>query len=735
MRTGFVGPITVMLPFLGAALVPLLGPWLKARTGYALALIPAAILFLVAPLGLDVASATFQSSWIPELGLSVSFRVDTLSLAFVLLIATVALAVFPFAAAYVGDDRRFLATLSAFMGAMLGLVLADDLVLLFVFWELTSITSFLLISHRHESFEARRAARQGFLITFTGGLGLLAAAAGLGVHAGTTQISAMPGPFDADPAYGIIATLVIFAAFTKSAQFPFHFWLPNAMEAPTPVSAFLHSATMVQAGVYLLARLDPILGGTPLWNQTLFIGGCLTALVGAVLSLTQRDLKRLLAYSTVGALGLLVAAIGLRAWGAFFAFFLAHGLYKGALFLVAGSLEKGARTRNATAIRGYGRTSRPLQILAGLAALSMAAIPGTFGYVGKEELLQLPSVAFGIVVALYGAASLAVAYLVGVRPFLGEASEGQVPVKLGFWGPAGLPALVGVALVPFAEPIGRTLAGKGWYFVPPGYLSMIAWVGGAGLVVLWQLRMPAWQPPHAPSLDLTFEWLGNRMARLAAAIVHRIQHGYLNGYVRAVFGTLIVLVAYGIARALPTAKPERMSTPNFYETAIALAMIGGAVAAVVSRSRLGAVAALGIVGYGVAIVYVRFGAPDLAMTQIAVETLTLILFVFTFYRLPRPELRKNPGPRVRDAIVATAAGATMAALTWIASGIPNDGQLAQYFAGNAYPGGKGHNVVNVILVDFRGFDTLGEITVLAVASLGVYALLSMPRRGGDPSAR
>ena len=722
MQSGAWLPIAVALPLAATLLLPLL----RGRIGLLLSLVPLGVLLLALPGFTGRETAQWSVPWIPELGIDLAFRIDPLSRTFVLLIAVVGAAVFPYAGAYMGNDRQFFATLVGFMGAMLGIVLADDLVLMFLFWEGTSVTSFLLIAHDRQRPAARRAAQQAFLVTFVGGLALMGGAALVGSAGGTTRLSALPDVLRGSPLYLGIVLCVLIAAFTKSAQAPFHFWLPNAMEAPTPVSAYLHSATMVQAGVYLLARMDPFLGGTTIWTNALTYIGCATALLGAALSLRQRDLKKLLAYSTVGALGILVAAIGQRAWVAFFAFFVAHGLFKATMFLVAGRL--GHVSRDAYALRGMARVM-PMNAIAGvLGALSMAALPPFLGYIGKEELLHGGSPVLVWTTVVYGAASAAVAFIVGVRPLLGTSDHERVPSTaedLAPWLTGGL----GLLLIPFLAPA----LDKQVTFVAPGVLSLVAWAGAAVLVLAWE-RGSGKAGASRLTLDGVYDWIRATGGRVASWLVRRLQHGYLNGYIRTVFATLTILVAFGVARALPSAAPQHLDAPTFYEAGIAIAMVVGAVAAVLSPSRLGAVAALGIVGYGVAMVYVRFGAPDLAMTQIAVETLTLILFVFTFYYLPRTPQRRNPGPRLRDGLIAAGVGVTMTALTVIASGIPNDGKLAREFSTRALPEGKGHNVVNVILVDFRGFDTLGEITVLSIAGIGVFALLRMPRKGGGPSA-
>lgn len=717
MGTGGLHVISVFLPFLAALLIPGLARLFRKRLGTALAAVPLTILLVNLPRLGQTAPGVWSIPWVPDLGLSLAFRTDSLSLAFTLLIAVVGTAVFP----YAGNDRKLLTTLLAFMGAMMGVVLADDLVLLFVFWELTSVTSFFLIAHDSERPAARRAAQQAFLVTFVGGLGLLAAAVWLGHTAGTTRLSELP---ESTPVVMGVVICLLVAAFTKSAQAPFHFWLPNAMEAPTPVSAFLHSATMVQAGVYLIARMDPFLGSNRLWTDALTYVGCATAVLGGFLSLRQADVKRMLAYSTVGALGILIAALGQRAWGAFYGFFLAHGLYKAAMFMVAGNLQHAAHTRDLRQISGLSRAMPYTRAAACLAGMSMAALPPTLGFLGKEALLHVHSPWLLGATLIYGAASLAVAANLAIRPFLGEPTEAHEASRAERFG-ALFPALIGFAAIPLAS----RFAGEALPFALPGLWSLVTWAAGIGLYLFW--RPSATASPW--TLDRAYDEVRRLGFRFGTFVTRRVQHGYLNGYVRAVFGTFVVLTAYGIARALPTAMPHALEIPTFYEIALAVAMAIGAGMALLSPSRLAAVAALGIVGYGVAVVYVRFGAPDLAMTQIAVETLTLILFVFTFYHLPRPPRRRNPAPRFRDGLVATSVGVTMTAVTLMASAIHNDGTLNRFFSERALSEGKGRNVVNVILVDFRGFDTLGEITVLAVAGLGVFALLRMPRRGGGSS--
>jgi len=732
---------------LGAVLLPFLGAMFLSRVRQPAWL--AVLSLTIATLLATSQNASVEIAWVPDLGLDLLFRNDRLASLFAITIALVGAAVFPYAHAYLGDHPRrasFLATLLAFMGAMLGLVLSDNLLLLFVFWELTSVTSFLLIGFERERQAARRAAIQAFLVTGGGGLALLAGVLLIGRASGTFQTSEI-GSLHESPLAGAILGCVLLAAFTKSAQFPFHFWLPNAMQAPTPVSAYLHSATMVQAGVYLLARLSPALGEHPIWQPVLLGVGGATAVLGSVLALLNRDLKRILAYTTVAALGFLVALVGVRASGAFLAFFVAHALYKAAMFLVAGSVDHETGSRDGLSLSGLRRAMPGTFVAAALAGVSMAGVPASLGFVGKELALHQGLVPLSAIAVAFGAGSVAAALAVGLRPFVGsgsvEAHEAPPSMRLGpvVLGIAGI--LVGLFPAAFLGTLQWRLDTgdmSGDVGLPRGpipevgtplFLTMASWVLGTVLYGLWVRRLG--RGFAGLGFDRGYDLVLLGLGRFAGVFSRGLQHGLLNGYIRTIALTWVGLVLLGLTSSF---SPHllRADAPTVYEVGIVLAMLVGAGAALASKSRLAAVAALGIVGYGVALVYVIYGAPDLAMTQIAVETLTLILFIFAVYHLPRRTARRNRSRRVRDAMVAVMVGTLMTLLSLMATNIPNGGVLANYYAENSVPGGKGRNVVNVILVDFRGFDTLGEITVLSVAALGVYALLRLKPGGGDPSA-
>ena len=759
--------IAVAAIFALALLSPLLHRLFGQRTGWVLALLPLALTMYFAsqlPLIADGNVQRTAYAWVPGLGVELAFRLDGLSMLFALLICGIGALVFVYAGGYLKGERRlglFYAYLSLFMAAMLGLVLADNLLVLFVFWELTSVSSYLLIGFTSEREESRAAANQALLITGGGGLALLGGLILLGQVGGTYELGALLGlreVVQASPLYGPILTLILLGAFTKSAQFPFHFWLPGAMEAPTPVSAYLHSATMVKAGVYLLARLLPVLGGTPAWHISVIGVGAATMLVGGLLALYQTDLKRVLAYSTVSALGTLVLLLGIGSEQAVIGaivFLLAHALYKGALFMIAGAVDHETGTRNLERLSGLRRAMPITAAVAGLAAVSLAGFGPVLSFIGKELLLEAALEVEGYgpllaaLVVLAGGLFVLVALLVGVRPFYGTARPTPKPAHeapLSMWlGPALL-ALAGLlfGLLPavventvVAGAVGAVLQENIdvhiylWHgFNLSLLLSIVSVVVGAGLYLLWaRLR-------HAtPLVERVLGWWPSRgftlmldgINRLARVQTRFWQNGYLRYYLlMTLFVTVGLVGATMVTKGgLPTGL--KLSPVSFYEIALAAMMLGAAAAAVRSPGRLSTVVALGIVGYGVALFYIIYGAPDLAMTQILVETLTVILFVLVFYHLPRFGHYSRRASRARDAVVALLAGGLMSALVLAATATPTNSRLAPFFIANSKPLAHGSNIVNVILVDFRGIDTMGEITVLAIAAIGVVALLRLGR--------
>jgi len=755
-----------------ATVAPWLGRALGRFAGAVFAAAPfgiAAWLLAAAPGILDGAPIRETHEWAPALGLALSFSIDGLGLLFGLLIAGVGGLIMVYAGGYLEgrpDLPRLHCFLLLFMGSMLGVVWSENLLALFVFWELTSVCSYLLIGFDHSRIAARKSALQALLVTGTGGLALLVGTILLGIAGGSYEIPVLIERADviaADRLFIPIVLLVALGAFTKSAQFPFHFWLPGAMEAPTPVSAYLHSSTMVKAGIYLLARLAPILAAAEIWGPMLAGVGATTMVLGAVLAMRQTYLKRLLAYSTVSSLGLIVMALGVGTAAAIeagLAYLLAHAFFKGALFMVAGAVDHGTGERDAERLGGL-RAAMPLLFAVSLlAALSMAGLPPLLGFVAKEmvleEMLHAPWWSTGLVVATTAAATLTVAVtlLVAVKPFIGAATPTlhapHAPGPALLLGPsvlAGLGLLLAVAPpLGAASLVGGSAAAvlgearetklslwHGW--TPALGLSAIAVVGG---LVCYRFRGTLRRGLGvAGVLDrvgpaAAYEGGLKGMLAIAEGQTRILQSGHLRSYLFITVGTAVGLVGYALWSRGGLAFEATEIDLRWYEVLIGVVIAVAAIAAATAGSRLLAVAALGLAGFGVAVMFVVFGAPDLAMTQIAIETLTVILFVLIFRRLPDFRVISSGLQRGADAFMAITGGALVAALVLVAARTERSREIAEWYGQNSVPGGHGRNVVNVILVDFRAIDTLGEITVLAIAAIGVLALLK-PRRIGRRS--
>ena len=757
--------------FILALIAPGLHRFTGRATSWALALLPLALTaYFASFLGGISSGETFhvRHAWAPSLGVNLSFTLDGLSLLLALLINGVGALVLVYAGGYLAGHPqlgRFHVLLLIFMASMLGLVLSDNLLLLFVFWELTSWSSYFLIGFEHERPAARAASLQALLVTAGGGLALLAGFLLLGQAGGSLELSALlSGSPDvrAHALHAPILLLVLAGAFTKSAQFPFHFWLPGAMEAPTPVSAYLHSATMVKAGVYLLARLSPVLGGTGLWIGIVTVVGGVTMLLGACLALAQTDLKRILAYSTVSALGMLMLLLGVGgelAVQAAMAYLLCHSLYKGALFLVVGAIDHETGTRDVDRLGGLARVMPLTTLAAGVAALSMAGLPPLFGFIAKEltyEAAMRASGAAWVTTAAVAANILlvAVAGVVGLRPFLGKSLPTPRPPReapaslwlgplalaalglfLGVWPAMGADQLVSAAsasILGSAADIHLEL----WHGLTPALaLSAVTLAGGVGVYAgraLPRKLATRWEGASRWGPAGWYELALSGLNGLAIGQTRLLQSGYLRYYLMITVAATAGLAGYALAGRGPLEVTFNWSNLRFYEAGLAMLILLAILAAVLAKSRLAAIAALGVIGYSVALTFVLFGAPDLAMTQFLVETLTVILFVLVFYHLPESRIVSSRAARWRDALLAACVGAVMSALVLV--GTPEHyPPISDYFAEHSVPDGHGRNVVNVILVDFRGLDTLGEITVLAVAAIGVFALLKLRRRTDDAS--
>jgi len=762
----------VFAPFAVALAAPFLVARLGDRASLALALVPAGLFaWAVANLGAAFPGRIEATPWVPGLSVALSFNLDGLSLLFTLLITGIGTLVVIYAGGYLRGHARlgeFFAILFAFMGAMLGVVLSDNVIALFVFWELTSLTSYLLVGFEAEKPAARRSALQALLITATGGLALLAGLILLAEAGGSWELSdlvlAKPA-LQASPLHLPALVLVLAGCFTKSAQWPFHSWLPGAMAAPTPVSAYLHSATMVKAGVYLLARLEPALGGTEAWLVALGLVGGITMLAGAVLALLETDLKLVLAWTTVSALGTLVFLLAPSQEAsakAAMAFLLVHALYKGALFMTAGNIDHEAGTRDLGRLGGLLRAMPLTFAAAGMAAFSMAGLPAGLGWVAKE-MIGTATLADGIGLTLAAATAanaiiFAVACVAGLRPYLGRPTEAATDAHEAPWsmlagplllGALGLvfgvtPQVVADALIaPAASAVVGTkttleitlFKGLDWKVL----LTLATFAAGAALYVAWLRFGETARLRAAPLLDRGpdrgYDRLLAGLVSLAAWQTRLIQPGLLHRYVAVTFAVVGLLV---IATALrgPFQLAPFAATGSVIEWSVITLTAAAAVVTAVAATRLLAVTALGMVGLGVALLFMIYGAPDLAITQFMVETLVVVILALILIRLPGFRLT-SAADRPRPGTIAIALGAGIVTTLLILGALaePFDTRLAEWFARESVPGGQGRNVVNVILVDFRALDTLGEITVVAAAALGgLAAMLRVGRRRADAPA-
>ncbi len=756
--------VAIIVAFVGALTAPWLHRWLGHAAGWVLALLPLGLAFYFASLLPEVVGGqTLRHSlaWVPSLGVNFSFYLDGLSLLFALLITGIGTFIVIYSGGYLKghpDLGRFYLVILLFMASMLGLVLADNIVTLFVMWELTSLTSYLLIGFHHSEFRSRRAATQALLVTAGGGLALLAGLILLALMGGSLEISELLGQgqlLREHPLYLPALILVLLGAFTKSAQFPFHFWLPNAMEAPTPVSAYLHSATMVKAGVYLLARLQPALGGSEVWSSTLMLFGLATLLTGATLTFRHTDLKRLLAYSTVAALGALVFLIGLVPLTDYYAamgfatFLLAHSLYKGGLFMAAGAVDHEAGTRDITQLGGLFRVMPLTGVAVVLAALSLAGLPPVLGFIGKEVLyvaaLQAAP-AWVVGLAVLGFAVGAMLALLLVVPFF----RGQPPQKVhegppSLWlGPlvlAGLGLLLGLfpgLYNPLADAVASAVKGKTVAYhlkLWPGFnlallLSLLTVLLGVGFYFLYP-RLQAWMAQEPiPGPENAYVALLRGLMRLAAGVERLLQSGSLRAYLAWIFAGRVGLVGRALFRGGALFWPAGASSPKLEQVLLLALMFLGAIGALRLRSHLAMVVVLGLVGAGVALVFLLQNAPDLSITQFLVETLTAILIALVLLQIRSI----GPVPRGRwlDKGLALGLGGVVTLLMLGMLAQPFEPHLSQFFAQKSLPEGFGRNIVNVILVDFRGLDTFGEITVVGLAGLGVWALLKRRRREEQP---
>ncbi len=763
----------------------LLVAWVGAHVSWRCARLPGAVaryLPTLLPFGLFCAfllrlpqtaqglTVTDTWTWVPSIGVEIGLRLDGFSMLFALLITGIGTLVTIYAIAYLGDAgprerARFVCLIHAFMAAMLGTILSDNLIAMFVFWEATSLLSFLLIGFEAGKEGARKAALQSLLVTGAGGLALFCGFLLIGMELQTfslTEVVQRSGELSGSAWLAPIIVLLMLGAFTKSAQFPFQFWLPQAMAAPTPASAYLHSATMVKLGVYLLARFEEVFRSVPAFGTTLVVVGSLTMLMAAISALRAVGYKAVLAQSTVASLGILVMLIGLDgpvSAVALCGFILAHAFYKAALFFCAGTA---IHATHLTELRSLGGLARYLPVTAAaaaLASLSMAGLPPFIGFIAKEYLFEAQfesawSAAPVVVAVLVNSVMVAVAGAVTLRPFflrggrVHAVSHGETPglvigpLVLGLMGvAAGVFAgafssflLMPAALAIHGGPIDATLSL--WHGVTP-MLVLSALVVSMGAFIAWR-----WDAFHE-SFNRWFPLLGidanGIYLRVVAAILgvaristQALQNGDNRRYL--LVSSLAMLAVLGWAQS-----GSGLTTLSFGGQVLPLpamllgfAIIGAVVAARTPSLVVGLIG-VGVVGYGSALLFLLHGAPDLALTQFAVETLVLVVLMAVLVRLPRTaQPTRLPRERWVDAGIACAFALVIFVALASMLALPFDTRLSDFYAATSYAEAHGQNVVNVIIVDYRALDTLGEIAVVAFATLGVWGLLRR-RASGKPS--
>ena len=767
-----IDPALALSPIIGLPLVggTLLTTAAARRSGRTAAWTLAAVTAVALGIVITAAPAVFGGRpvtavwpWVPKVGLSVALRLDGLGLLFTLLILGIGLLVILYASYYLDASEprgRFYARLAFFMAAMLGVVLADNLLLLAVFWELTSLASFLLIGYRQQREDARQGARMALAVTGGGGLAMLAGFLLVGQAAGTYEISALVAVGDrvrSDPRYPAALILILLGAFTKSAQFPFHFWLPAAMAAPTPVSAYLHSATMVKAGAFLIARLYPVLGGTSLFMYVVATVGLVTFVVGAYAAVFKHDLKGLLAYSTISHLGLITFLIGLDSPLSNVAavFHVGnHATFKASLFMAAGIIEHESGTRDMRRLGGLAKRMPHTATLAIVAASAMAGVPLLNGFLSKEmffaEALELRHLGLlgavsAAAVAVGGAFSVAYsARFVHDVFFHGEPRDlprlpheaprfMKVPVEILVAVCVAVGVLPGLTVGPLVQLAARAVFGADlppysvalWHgFTAPLLLSVVAFAGGA--ILYWAL-----QRRYNLHLHMPLAWTARRLAYgLVDGLTHlaervmRLDNGSLQRSLAVLF---VVALALGAAPFVGGA--ARIGDHAFLPVT-PLGVMAGLVLAAASlgcvvwhHERLVAVILTSVVGLVVSLAFLGLSAPDLALTQLAVEVVTTVLMLMALARLPQMSPRASSSRRrARDVTLACLVGFGVAGLALMAMTRRLE-TISWYFMEHSVPLGGGANVVNVILVDFRGYDTFGEITVLTIAAIGVAAVL------------
>lgn len=792
--------IAIFIPFLAAILVPFIYKWIKSRKiGWFVLFVPLSLFIMLASLIPSVAGGgtyihTFK--WIDSAGINFTTYLDGLSMIFGLLITGVGTLVILYSIYYLSEREalgRFYVYLLMFMGAMLGVVFSDNMMVLYVFWELTSISSFLLIAFWYHRKQSRYGAQKSMLITVTGGVAMLAGFIMLQTLTGSfsvREVIASIGQYTDDTLFLLAMLLVLLGAFTKSAQFPFHIWLPDAMEAPTPVSAYLHSATMVKAGIYLVARFTPVFGGESVWFYTVSCVGLFTLFWGSFNAVKQTDLKALLAYSTISQLGLIMSLFGLGSaalnggtsadsviytQATFAALFhlMNHSTFKGALFMVVGIVDHEAGTRDIRRLGGLMSLMPVTFTIALIGSFSMAGLPPFNGFLSKEmffesmlmvrelDVFSMGSLGVLFPVIAWVASVLTFVYsmIIVFKTFLGEHQPDRLD-RQAHEAPVGMliaPSILGLLVVgifffpnvvgdyllrpamaavypPFAGAEGLVPHISAWHgFNEPLQMTVgVIIVGGLLYVFLRYWRGIYTVAPLSWSLDGLYNGLLTQTEKRTTMLTRFYMTGHLRDYLVYIFVFFILVVGGGLVLTGSfTFDFSNDARVTINEYVIVFVMIGAAISILFVRSRMTAVILNSVLGYAVALFFVVFRAPDLALTQIIVETVTTALFLLCFYFLPdwKREIASRP-TKVINAIIAIGVGTIVTILALMVQGNKLFDSVSVYFE-DSYALAGGRNIVNTILGDFRAFDTMLEVVVLFIAGLGVFTLIKLKARKGE----
>ncbi|MFN4154819.1 MAG: monovalent cation/H+ antiporter subunit A [Paracoccaceae bacterium] len=767
------------LPFLGALLPGLMiraGKNVCALVTGSVTLLALVMLGLNAPAVLRGEVVQTRIEWIPSLGLNANFFLDGLGLLFAGLILGIGLLIILYARFYLAKSDpmgQFYTYLMLFQGAMVGIVLSDNILLLLVFWELTSLSSFLLIGYWKHLPEGRQGARMALAVTGGGGLAMIAGMLILGGIVGSYDLSVILDNKEAIQSsdwYLPALILILLGAFTKSAQFPFHFWLPHAMAAPTPVSAYLHSATMVKAGLFLMARLWPVLAGTPEWFYIVATTGLITMVMAAKIALFKDDLKALLAYSTVSHLGLITMLLGFgtKAAATVAVFHIInHATFKAALFMSAGIVDHETHTRDLKRLGGL-RTLMPITFtIVTIASLSMAGIPPLNGFLSKELMLEEAAHTawmanpwlLGALATIGALFSVAYSFRFLAHGFLGPVRS-DYPSKphdpgFGLWAAPALLACLVILIGLFPMLTASWLVNAAatavtgemvsvkiihWHglHAPALWMSLAAIGGGLVLMGLHPRLMAMWLATPRPEAKRIFDGIVEPFAALAGRIANRLHDGSLTRYIAIAILAIAALSYYAFDTGSHAVGTRELMPIHPVPALGWLSLVLATVAIVIfHRQRLLTLVLVGIIGLMVSVGFAYFSAPDLALTQISVEVATIILMLLALNFLPKATpMESGALRRTWDGAIAVVAGVGAAALAYaLMIRDPAFAPISEYHIANSKPGGGGTNIVNVILVDFRGYDTFGEIIVLGIAALVIYALTEALLRAGPANDR